>query len=35
MRFVFHDLGADNTDVFSLRKFVELIDACLCMYRGC
>lgn len=32
MRFVSHDLGADNTDGFSLRKSVELIDACLCMY---
>lgn len=32
MRFVSHDLGADNTDGFSLRKSVELIDARLCMY---
>ena len=29
---LFHDLGAHYTDVFSLRKFIELIDALLCVY---
>lgn len=29
---LFCDLGAHYIDVFSLRKFIELIDALLCMY---
>ena len=29
---LFWGWGADHTGVFSLRKFIELIDALLCMY---